>query len=63
MKIAYSCFEKRHGTHEKKNIFKNRIETDVTNKKNLMGPTNSVLQIWKQFVFSHKYNHEVTSCY
>ena len=35
MKIAYGCFEKGHGTHEKKKkkiIFKNKIDTDIPNK-------------------------------
>jgi hypothetical protein len=44
MKTVYGCFEKGHGTHEKKIVFKNKIETDVPNKKKLMEPTNSVLQ-------------------
>jgi hypothetical protein len=30
MKIAYDCFKKGHGTHEKKKIvLKNKIETSV----------------------------------
>ena len=33
MKTVYGCFEKGLGTHEKKIIFKNKIETDVPNKK------------------------------
>ena len=37
MKIAYGCFEKGLGTHEKKIIFKNKIETDVPNKKKIGG--------------------------
>jgi hypothetical protein len=33
MKIAYKCFEKGRGTHEKKQIvFKNKTETSVPNK-------------------------------
>jgi hypothetical protein len=47
MKTAYGCLEKGHETHEKKKkkiVFKKKIETDVPNKKNFMGPTNSVLQ-------------------
>ena len=46
MKTTYGCFEKGHGTHEKKKkqiVFKNKIETNVPNKKNLVGLTNSVL--------------------
>ena len=31
MKTIYDCFEKRHGTHEKKIVFKNKIEIDVPN--------------------------------
>ena len=46
MKTAYGCFEKGHGTHEKKKnkLFKKKIDTDVPKKKkNLVGLTNSVL--------------------
>ncbi len=32
MKITYGCFEKGHGTHEKKNVFKNKTETGVPNR-------------------------------
>ena len=33
MKIVYGCFEKGHGTQEKKKqiVFKNKIEIDVPN--------------------------------
>ena len=44
MKTAEGCFEKGHGTHEKK-IAKNKIETDAPNRKFLVELTNSVLQI------------------
>ena len=48
MKTTYGCFEKGHGTHEKKKnkqiVFKNKIEIDVPNINFLVGSTNSVLQ-------------------
>jgi hypothetical protein len=49
MKTAYGCFEKGHGTHEKKktNYLKKKLipmyQTKKKKKKNLVGLTNSVL--------------------
>ena len=39
MKTTYGCFEKEHGTHEKKKkiVFKNKIETDVPNRNFFCG--------------------------
>ena len=32
MKTTYGCFEKGHGTHEKKIVFNNKTKTDVPNR-------------------------------
>jgi hypothetical protein len=44
-----AVLKKGIGPTEKKKqiVFKNKIETGVSNKKNLVGPSNSVLQTWK----------------
>ena len=58
MKTVYGCFEKGLGTHEKKIIFKNKIETDVPNKKKICwGPWILFYKIWKQFCKSVPNKH------
>jgi hypothetical protein len=39
-----AVLKKGMGPIQKKFIFKNKIETDVPNKKKIVGPTNFVLQ-------------------
>ena len=45
MKTAYGCFEKEHGTHEKKNLFsRTKLKPIYQTKKILVVSTNSILQ-------------------
>ena len=49
MKTAYGYFEKGHGTHKKKLFSRTKLKPMYQTKKNLVEPTNFVLQTWKQF--------------
>ena len=49
MKRAYDCFEKGHGTHKKNLFSRSKLKPMYQTEIFLVGLTNSVLQIGKQF--------------